>query len=312
MKHPINDLNGQNDLNLPIDPDVLFSDHKRVFKPAIEKRQRKLLKKVEFLQSFLWEGETILCVTPACSPMTLLEQYLMGWLIFYIKRCLLVFTNMRILHIPTTADYSYRNSIAQMLYADCQSVAVKGGTLVVKYANGSKEKFYYVAGQERKKVRSLLETAPLQSDQGTQQARTHLCPRCTGELVKDQYTCPSCGLAFKSRAEARKIALVYPGGGYFYTRHLMLGVGDAFVEAMLTFALIASVIDSLGGSQNADPAGVLIFGAVLALEKAVSVYDSNKFVSEYIPVEKQIAPLPVEEVAEGADGFSTESLRAGV
>lgn len=312
MEHPINILNGQNHFILPIDPEVMFSNHKNDYKPAIEKRQRKLLEKVQFLQPFLWEGETILCVTTACSPMTLLEQYLMGWWIFYIKRCLLVFTNMRVLHIPTTTDFSYRNSIAQIVYADCKSVAVKGHTLVVKYANGTTEKFYYTASKERKKVKSLLETAPIQSEQSTLQARTHLCPRCTGELINEQYTCPNCGLAFKSKTEARKIALVYPGGGYFYTRHPMLGVGDAFVEALLTFGLIAAVIDTVGGSANADPAGVIVFGIVLALEKAVSVYDSNKFVSEFIPIEKQIEPLPVEKEAEGVDEFSTESLRAGV
>ena len=276
---------------LPIDPNVLFSNHRKEFKPSIEKRQTKLLEKLSFLKPFLWEDEKIVCVTTGCSPMSILEQWLMGLWIFYIKRCLLVFTNERILHIPTKVDYSYRNSLAQIVYADCQSVAVKGSTLLVKYANNTKERYYYIGSKERKKIKSFLGEMPFQAMGDTTQTRTHLCPRCTGELVEDVYTCPHCNLEFKSNSEARKISIIYPGGGYFYTRHPLLGLSDACVEVTLTAVILTSLINAIGGAENGDFTSVVFLAIVLAIEKAVTVYDSNKFIREYIPAEKEIHPL---------------------
>ncbi|GAG81966.1 unnamed protein product, partial [marine sediment metagenome] len=45
---------------------------------------------------------------------------------------------------------------------------------------------------------------------------------------------------FKGKAEARKISIVYPGGGYFYTRHPIMGIADAFVEVSLATLIITS------------------------------------------------------------------------
>ena len=44
----LNDLDG-----LPFDADTMFADHKGVFKPRIEKKQRKLAGKLLFLKEFL-------------------------------------------------------------------------------------------------------------------------------------------------------------------------------------------------------------------------------------------------------------------
>ena len=125
--------------NLPVNPDIMFADHKDVYKQRVERRQRKLLEKIQFIRPFLHENETILCVSTGCSPVSLIEQFLTGWIVFYLKRSLFVFTNERIFHIPTKHDFSYRNSIAQILYTDCASIAIKGRNLVVEYKNGKKE-----------------------------------------------------------------------------------------------------------------------------------------------------------------------------
>jgi len=65
----------------------------------------------------------------------------------------LIFTNKRIFHILTKQDYSYRNSIAQLWYNDCKSIFTKGRNLVIEYKNGSREKFLYLSGKEKKKSR---------------------------------------------------------------------------------------------------------------------------------------------------------------
>lgn len=290
MENLTDGSNCQNLFGLAIDPDVLFSNHKSIYKPRIEKRQRQLIEKISFLKQFLREDEKISCATTACSPISVLEQWLMGLWVFHIKRCLLVFTNNRVLHIPTKTNYSYRNSIAQILYANCQSIAVKGRTLVVKYRNNKKEKFYHVAAKEKKKVKSLLRTIPLEGPESVTQTRTHLCPRCTEELIKDRYTCPNCNLAFKNKAEGKRISIIYPGGGYFYTRHPILGLIDAYVELFLMSFIVTSLIGTIRGAENSNFGLVVSFAIALAIEKAITVHHSNKFINEYIPIEKEITP----------------------
>jgi hypothetical protein len=291
MENLQNDSSPEELLGIPVEHATLFANHKNVYKRRIEKRQTKFIEKLSCLKPFLQADERVTCVTTAHSPMTVLEQFLMGWIIFFLKQCLLVFTNKRVLHIPTKSNYSYRNCMAQILYADCQSIAVRGGTLVVKYASDKKEKFYHVASKERKKIKSLLKTVSLEGQQSVARERTHLCPRCTAELIKDRYTCPNCKLKFKNKAEARKISIIYPGGGYFYTRHPVLGLGDAFVELILMTMIITSLIDAMRGTGDADFSVLFFWAIVLAIEKAVTVHDSNKFINEYIPLEKEIKPL---------------------
>ena len=82
---------------------------------------------------------------------------------------------------------------------------------------------------ERKKIKSILEKIPLEGDQSQIRERVHLCPRCAKELIKDQFTCPGCHLEFKSKEEGRRKSIIFPGGGYFYSGHFILGAMDAVV-----------------------------------------------------------------------------------
>lgn len=280
----------QNVLGLPVDRDFLFSNHKDIYKKGTEKRQTKLFEKISFIKPFLKEDEKIILVTTGCSPISILEQLLTGWIVFYLKRSLFVFTNKRIFHIPTKFNYSYRNSIAQIIYADCQTIGMKGRTLVVKYKNGKKEKFYYMAGKERKKIKALLKTILLEGVQSKTAGRIHLCPRCTKELIKDEYTCPNCRLEFKNKAEGKRISITYPGGGYFYTGHRWLGVGDAITESLLLLFVVLALVDTLQGRKDGFGSFVF-FSIILALEKIITVYHSNHFIKEYIPKEKEIKPI---------------------
>lgn len=273
--------------DLPLDRETLFSNHKSKYKKGIEKRQTKLLKKVTFLKKFLQEDEKILLITTGCSPTSLLEQYLTGWIFIYIKRSLLVFTNKRIFHIPTKRDYTYRNSVAQILYPDCDSIQIKGRSLVAKYKTGKEEKFLYIGGSERKKIKTLLPGISFEGVPSKTQERVHLCPNCTKELEEGNYICPGCYLKFKDKDKGKKISLIYPGGGYFYTGHPFLGISDAIVETWLLVLVIFYLVEAINGVEGSGVAFV-IFAIVLAIEKAITVYHSNHFIKEYIPVEKEI------------------------
>jgi len=283
-------LHQEDSLDLPLDREILFSNHKGTYKKRIEKRQTRLLRNVASLKNFFKEDERILLITTGCSPTSILEQLLTGWIFIYLKRSLFIFTNKRIFHIPTKRNYSYRHSIAHILYPDCDSIQLKGNGLVVGYKNGKKEKFIYIARNERNKIKTLIPTISFEGTPSEIQKRVHLCPRCTKELEEEKYVCPYCFLEFKKKDKAKKISLIYPGGGYFYTRHPFLGISDAIVETILLVLVIVSLIDVTKGVEGSG-VELFTFGILLVIEKAISVYHSNHFIKEYIPKEKDIVPI---------------------
>lgn len=219
-----------------------------------------------------------------------------GWMFIYIRRCLLVFTDKRIIHVPSKPDYSYRNALAEIRYADCRWIKLRGRGLRIKYKNNKSEVFLFIAGKERRKIKALLAETAFDTGAAADPRRTHLCPRCANPLQKAVYLCQQCRLPFKSRAEARKLALLLPGGGYFYTRHPYLGIGDAIVELVLIALVVVSLAEYLNGQQEAI-AAVIMFSFFLVIEKLISVFHSNRFVEEYITEDK--APVYYSSTAAG-------------
>ncbi len=279
-----NNTTAKNFFDPPRNCAILFSNQNSIYKKKIEKRQTKFIEKISFIKPFLRENEKINLVTTGCSPTSFPEQCLAGLVAVYLKRCLILFTNERILHIPTKWNYSYRNSIARIFYADCQSVVVKRGKLVIRYKNGDKEVFPLIARKEKKKINALMKTVSLEGEGSKEGGRTHLCPRCTGELIKNKYSCPVCHLTFKDRTEAGRISIIYPGGGYFYTRHPLLGASDALTEFAIILFIVVTFIESIRGVEGSIIA-LAMFGIILIIEKAVTIYHSQHFIKEFIPKE---------------------------
>lgn len=276
---------------VPIDKQVMFSNHKGEYKKKVEKRQTALIAKARFIKPFLKKDEKVLLVATGCSPMSALEQMTTGWIIYYVKRSIFIFTDRRIFHVPANSNFTYRNSISQILYSDCAEIKMGWGTLTIKYRNGDKERFYYISSAERKKIKSLAETVQTVGEKSRYGKRTHICPRCGVELENGRYTCPSCRLEFKSKDRAMRISLIYPGGGYFYTGHPLLGIVDAITELVLSVLLLLSIIGTIMG-EEASAGGVVFFGIFLAVEKLITVYHSNHFINEFLPVDKEVKPRP--------------------
>jgi hypothetical protein len=84
---------------------------------------------------------------------------------------------------------------------------------------------------------------------------------------------------------------LYPGGGYFYTGHPWLGIGDAIAEAVLLIVVIAALIDALSGEKPEAWFSFLFLGAALAIEKAETIYHAKHYISEYIPESEKFLPL---------------------
>ncbi|MEJ2284378.1 MAG: hypothetical protein P8X85_12370 [Desulfobacterales bacterium] len=276
---------------LPVDRDILFSNHKNIYKKRIEKRQRKLFVKLGPLKPFFRKNEYILLVTTGYAPLASLGQYLTGFAFSYLKRSLFVFTNQRIIHLPTTTSYKYKNSLAQIAYAGCQSITLKRGTLVVQYANsGPSEKFKAIGAQERKKIRALLKKhIPLSGTQAQLAGRIHICPRCARRLVENKYECSKCQLSFKSKLMAAFLAIILPGGGYFYVRQFLIGALDAVLEI---FLLIWSIL-LLRDFYNQAPVNTIYLVVIPALYlyiKITAIIHSNHFIADFIPTQKTIVP----------------------
>jgi hypothetical protein len=298
---------------LPVDTATAFTDHKGVYKKRFEKRQVALLKKLGFLASFLEQDEKILFVTAGMSPFTFLEQLFTGWILYQLKRCMFVLTDRRILHIPTKSNLTYRSSIAQILYADCSLLQIKRRYLVAKYQNGKTEKFLGIPGGPRKKITEILKTIPLQGRSSPMLERAHLCPRCTRPLVTGFYTCPHCSLEFKNKVMARRYSVIFPGGGYFYTRHYFMGIMDAIGELLLTMLVIMALVDIIKG----QPDSVFAFGfigVILTGEKLITIHHANSFINEFIPVDRRITANPRFEpppTTPGSPGQPEQILTAG-
>ena len=123
--------------------------------------------------------------------------------------------------------------------------------------------------------------------------RKYLCPRCTHRLDAGAFVCQKCQLKFKNKLLARIISIILPGGGYFYTRHYMIGFLNAVLELFLLFYIgyiVLSLSNALNGSQDSIIL-LVVLGAVFLAQKIIAVIHSNHFIDEFIPRNKKLKPV---------------------
>lgn len=273
-------------MGLPVKSSFMFTNAAGVEKKGIKKRQLNLLKKLEFLPRFLKKDEEVYLAATACSPISLMEQLTTGWVVFYIKRSLLVFTNKRIIHIPSTVGYNFRDSIATIQYNDIKNIKFSWGALKIQYKNKKTERFTQIR-KERAKIKQFIKKLDLNREPSKRQQRYHICPSCTRSLKKGEYRCAACGLEFKSSGRAQLLSLVIPGGGYFYTGHWFLGLMDFIVETSLIFLVLQPY---LFPEAVVDPSGTdmsLFYLGILVIEKIMTIYHASHYIKEYIPVTRK-------------------------
>jgi len=273
---------------LPINGDYAFTNLRGKFREKIKKKQLRILRDfVHVLKHCLEPDEEILLSMRGVSPFKILEQLTTGWWIFVIKRCVLVLTNKRILHFPATSKYGPRDSVSQIGFNDMEKFKAKR-KITFWYKNGLKEVFYQV--KNGRKFSSILTSMNIASSSPSlQRTRHHLCPKCLSVLKKDFYQCSKCRLDFKDPAAARMYSIFLPGGGYFYTRHPLLGFFDALVELPLLFfslLYLAGYIMKRPGYEDGWLVAAVL-GGLLIFEKLITIYHAGHFVAEYIPVERE-------------------------
>jgi ribosomal protein L40E len=267
---------------LPVDREILFTNDRNVYQASIEKRQRRWFVKLSFLKSFLLSGERILRIATARSPLCWYEQLLTGGVFLGLERAFLVFTSYRILHIPTDSAYVYRKSIAQVRYRDIRSIHMRWRTLIIAYKNGKTERFGGIAFRERKKIKQLLTALPLMKQVLQPVGRRHLCPRCAAVLSERTMRCRRCELSFKSKRVAGLMALLFPGGGYFYSRLFFPWAIFFVLEALLLSMLVAvgASLVPVGTDRSFLLGGLILVWAGI---KAAGWIHAGHFFKQYIP-----------------------------
>lgn len=271
---------------VPVDRETIFNNHKGDYKPKVEKRQRNLIVKSTSIKFYLHDGETIQCLTSTYSPISILEQALTGPSFLLFKKALLIFTNKRILHIPTRFKRSPRGSASQILFEDCARLEVKGRGLHVQYKNGQQETFPYIHRKEKKKIRTLLTQLSLSpKDAGRLKGRVYLCPRCTTILTQPNQPCTSCQLRFKTPVQAELSATAIPGGAYFYTRYPIMGTLTALLELSLAVFILMQWLMFQKGQDIVIWHSTLALTALMSI-KALSAYHCAQLVKDFIPRRK--------------------------
>jgi hypothetical protein len=102
-------------------------------------------------------------------------------------------------------------------------------------------------------------------------------------------------LKFKSALLAALLALVFPGGGYFYVRQVSLGLIAGLLELCLAGVIVVTLQDMAGGIQTG--ALWLALSAVgLIVEKMVAAVHAVLLTNECIPRKKHIEFQPFRAV----------------
>lgn len=279
---------------LRVNRDISFATHKSRPSQRVMNRQLKILQNfAPILKQLLQSDEEILLAVRACSPMSLFEQLTTSWMIFYLKRCVLIFTNKRILHFPTGTNFRPKSSIAEILYGDIAEAKVRGffgRAFTLTYRTGKEESFNYVESPDFKKLKAILPSLPKEIHPSEVSERHHLCPRCRARLLKGRFSCPACRLPFKDGERAMRLSILYPGGGYFYTKHLLMGIGYALAESALLIFLITGLINVLmgrGGSEGWE--AVFALAVALIIAKIETIYHAKHYVNEFIPIDENFA-----------------------
>jgi len=267
----------------PVDRQLIFTNAGGYYKKSMEKRQRKLISRVAFLRYFMHYSEKLLFLSTGYSPIGILEQILTGPLFLFFKRAIFIFTDKRIIHIPTRFNRGHRRALSQVLYADCQRIEIHGRTLVVTYQDGRRDSFAYMGNPEVRKLQKILTRLPIGIGQPSENPhRTALCPNCHSLLADGSESCPACQLAFKTGFKARLRSLLLPGGGYFYSRNPLPGMVSAGIEILLMGLYVITCLD-FGNGLEYSHTFLPIMGAAYLAMKLVTAFHAHLLVQSSIP-----------------------------
>src|SRR5437879_128802 len=312
---------------LPIREDVAYSDAKGEESERSRRRAQEAIDKLrDILPSLLEPKEAIFCLVRCQAPVGALEQLFVGWSIYQITATVLVFTNLRVIHLGVDSKGKWKRTLRSVRFlrvihlgvdskgkwkrtlrsvrwGDIAEARIKGwGSKVLahKYASGKKENYWRLRRRDAKKVKTLLEILipASRGDMTAAQEMVALCPDCRARLTPEKYRCESCRLAFKDQKTLLRRTLLIPGGGYWYAGLWPLGLMSFFGEGVLTLLVITQILLATGivtsegkpGSAQSTSAGfwtaAAILALLLALEKALAYIHTRRVIRTFLPLQK--------------------------
>ena len=289
---------------LPIREDVAYSDAKGEESERSRRRAQEAIDKLrDILPSLLEPKEAIFCLVRCQAPVGALEQLFVGWSIYQITATVLVFTNLRVIHLGVDSKGKWKRTLRSVRWGDIAEARIKGWgskVLALKYASGKKENYWRLRRRDAKKVKTLLEILipASRGDMTVAQEMVALCPDCRARLTPEKYRCESCGLAFKDEKTLLRRTLLIPGGGYWYAGLWPLGLMSFFGEGVLTLLVITQILLATGivtsegkpGSAQSTSAGfwtaAAILALLLALEKALAYIHTRRVIRTFLPLQK--------------------------
>ena len=290
---------------ISIRSDVLSTNDKGEEKESVQKRTRKILRKLcPALQRILLPGEAILYAMPARSPLSVVEQFTAAWWTALLAACVIVVTNKRILLLPVKRDGNWRESVRAVHWGDLEEIRATGllvRNVTFKFKNGTKATYTNFRRADAKKLTAIASALiPAASgEQTSAHGPVQHCPDCCGVLTERQYSCPGCGLSFKNEKTMVLRSIFLPGGGYFYTGHPLIAIVPAIVEAFLVVEILLILFAGLA-SPKAVPnlfAGLLGLGIFWALETAVTILHCRRYVRDFIPEKRDPTRSPQGAIA---------------
>jgi len=283
--------------------DVLYTNAKGEPDDRSRKRAEEALTALrDVLPNLLEPDETILYVIKSCqAPVGMLEQLLLGWYIYRVTASRLVFTNLRLLHFGLESEKKWNRTLKSARWGDIVEAKTKGWVnrlLELKYANGTKERYWRLRRKDGQKVKAILDAVmPLSRGEATPaQGMQSLCPNCRSPLVAGNYQCATCNLKFKDEKTLLRWTLLIPGGGYLYSGFTLLGAltfltEGAFMLAAILYVLMAVglVAPETGQKGQTMQAGefwfvAAVFAIILALNKALEFLHSRRVIRKFLPL----------------------------
>jgi hypothetical protein len=290
---------------VPVRTDVAFTDARGREKRGLRRAAEKSLERLPVLKDLLGRDEVVLYIAPALTPVSLFEQLTFGWAIYRITLCRLVITNQRLLVLRTDSRGRWLKIVRQVNLGDIAEAQVKGifsKELRLKYREGKQQRYWRLRGNDAAKLRMLLPLLLGESrgDLAPQGGITPLCPECFHPLAVGVYECENCRLVFKDEKTMVRRSLLIPGGGYFYCKQRVLGVGDFLAEAVILLEVIVLLValwatafhppSNPGELASAGLPGLLsitvFFVGLLVLEKAFTIHHCRRFIREFIPTDR--------------------------
>jgi hypothetical protein len=191
------------------------------------------------VQSSLDEGESVHFVTTG-SAVSFWESYFLGWVVQYLNRRALVFTDRRIILLQVDWRDRAKELRSQLRYGAIGRVkgSLLGGTKV-QLRDGKARTFTGVPKADRKFMAEWIDGLKRRiGDESAARSVEDLCPHCSAVVRRRSSPCDSCGGTFKSAKRAGLLSLLLPGLGDLYIGHRKLAVLEMLVASAIWLGVL--------------------------------------------------------------------------